>query len=484
VTIDADRWTRARDLFERALEASPVNPVAWLEAQEPADAALRAEVMSLLRYHAGAGDFLAQPVLERVPALLEELRSLEPGTVLGAYTIEREIGAGGMGRVFLARDARLGRAVALKAISPALARGDADRERLRREAQAAAALMHPGICTIYALEEFDGELYIAAEYVEGRTLREEILDARRPSPGQLLETARALAAALSSAHATGLTHRDIKPENVIRRVDGQLKILDFGLARLQSAGVDAAPRITQPGTLVGTPAYMAPEQLNGGEVDARADVFGLGVLLYELATGVHPFDAPTPLGTIARILETEPRPIEAVRPDVPDVLARAVDRALRKAPSERFRSAGEMLDALSRAPEASRASAWWRTHQTTVLGLYFVGAAVAWQLKEWQPGPGTRVFMVVGVAATVGGVFRGHLLFTERLNRQSFAAERRRANPITLVVDLVIALALAYDGFTLEARPLASVLTIGLAVGLALARLLLERSTTAAAFGE
>jgi serine/threonine protein kinase len=483
MTIGQDVWSRARDLFERALEEAPADPLAWLETRAEADAAVRGEVVSLLQHHSRAGDFLAQPVLERVPALLDE-RTLEPGTVLGPYTIEREIGAGGMGRVVLARDSRLGRVVALKAISPALARSGVERERLRREAQAAAALTHPGICTIYALEELDGELYIAAEYVEGRTLREEIVAGRRPTPAGLLDDARKLASALASAHANGLTHRDIKPENVMRRVDGQLKILDFGLARLQQ-DADVAPRITQPGTIVGTPAYMAPEQLNGGDVDARADVFALGILLYELATGTHPFEASTPLATIARVLESEPRPIETVRPDVPEALARAIGRALRKAPRERFASAGEMFEALSRAPShSSGVSAWWRTHQTTVLGLYFLAAAVGWQLKEWQPGIGTRLFMVLSIAATVGGVFRGHLLFTERMNQRSFAVERRRAEPVTLVVDLVIALALAVDGFLLQARPLPSVLTIALAVGIALARLLLERSTAAAAFGE
>jgi len=482
VTIGHDVWSRARDLFERALEEAPGDPLAWLETRGDADPAVRAEVASLLQHHSRAGDFLSEPALDRAPALLDE-RTLEPGTVLGPYTIERELGAGGMGRVVLARDSRLGRAVALKAVSPALARGSVERERLRREAQAAAALTHPGICTIYALEELDGELYIAAEYVEGRTLREEIAAGRRPTPNDLLDDARTMASALASAHAKGLAHRDIKPENVMRRVDGQLKILDFGLARLPAAEV--APRITQPGALVGTPAYMAPEQLNGGDVDARADVFALGVLLYELATGSHPFEAPTPLGTIARVLESEPRPVEAVRPEVPDALARAIGRALRKAPSDRFSSAGEIADALSVAqPRSSGVSAWWRTHQSAVLGLYFVAAAVAWQLKEWQPGIATRLFTLVGVAATVGGVFRGHLLFTERMNRRSFVTERRRADPVTLVVDLVIALALAVDGLIVQGRPLATLLTIALGVGLALARLLLERSTAAAAFGD
>jgi hypothetical protein len=483
VSIDSEVWNRARDLFDRALEEAPDDPLAWLETRGEADPAVRKEVVSLLQHHSRAGDFLAEPVLERVPALLDE-RTFEPGSVLGPYTIEREIGAGGMGRVFLARDTRLGRAVALKAVSPALARNGTDRERLRREAQAAAALAHPGICTIYALEDLEGDLYIAAEYVEGRTLREEIDARRRPSPRELLDDAGALASALASAHAKGLTHRDIKPENVMRRVDGQLKILDFGLARLPQAD-EVAPHLTQTDTIVGTPAYMAPEQLNGGIVDLRADVFALGVLLYELATGSHPFEAPTPLGMIARILEAEPRPIDAVRPDTPDAVARTIARALRKVPAERFPSAGEMHEALSGSqPHASGVSAWWRTHQTTVLGLYFVAAAVAWQLKEWQPGVGTPLFTVVGVAATVGGVFRGHLLFTERMNRRSFAAERRRADPITLIVDLIIALALAVDGLMLQKRPLAAVLTIGLAVGFALTRLLLERSTAAAAFGE
>jgi hypothetical protein len=175
---------------------------------------------------------------------------------------------------------------------------------------------------------------------------------------------------------------------------------------------------------------------------------------------------------------------------VPDAVARAVARALRKASAERFPNAGEMLAALSNAEPASAAplspgvSAWWRTHQMTVLGLYFVAAAVGWQLKEWQPGVATQLFMTVGVAGTIGGVFRGHLLFTERMNRRSFAAERRRANLVTLIVDLIIALTLAFDGFLLQGRPLAAVLTIALGVGIALARLLLERSTATAAFGE
>src|SRR5205085_5073570 len=144
-------------------------------------------------------------------------------------------------------------------------------------------------------------------------------------------------------------------------VDGQLKILDFGLARVQAHALDVAHRITQPGALIGTPAYMAPEQLNGGEAGPPADVFAFGVLLYELATGVHPFAAPTALGVTARILEAEPRPVESLRPDLPAVVAHVIERCVRKGPAERFASAGEILGALSGSPARAGVSAWWRT---------------------------------------------------------------------------------------------------------------------------
>ena len=195
---------------------------------------MRAEVRSLLDHHSRAGSFLTQPVAEAAPHLLEDEHTLEPGTVLGSYTVVREIGRGGMGRVYLASDARLGRTVALKALAPQLTREAHHRDRLRREARAAAVLTHPGICTVYALEEFDGELYIATEFVEGHTLRDEIAAEQRPSLDAIVATARELASALASAHAKGITHRDLKPENVMRTQDGRIKMLDFGLARVET----------------------------------------------------------------------------------------------------------------------------------------------------------------------------------------------------------------------------------------------------------
>jgi hypothetical protein len=235
---------------------------------------------------------------------------------------------------------------------------------------------------------------------------------------------------------------------------------------------------------------MAPEQLNGQTVGARADVFAFGVLVYEYACGTHPFDAPTLLGIAARVLESDVRRLDSVRPDLPK-LAGIVERCLRKSPLDRFASAVEICEALARdddnGPRRVRGTTWWRAHQVAMIALYFLASVLAWQVKEWHPGAAGAVFLALGVAATAGGVFRGHLLFTERLvgsEGAGFRAERRRAMPATLTVDVLIALALVADGAMMSStRPLAAVLTLALGVGIALARLVVEPSTTTATFG-
>src|SRR5581483_8991215 len=335
--MTTSEWRRVRDLFEQALEPAAPDVHAWLEQQTKDASEMRREVLSLLAHHQRAGAFLSAPLAERAADLFDGDDALKPGAMVGAYEIVREIGRGGMGRVYLASDRRLGRHVALKALPPAVSADAAWRARLEREARAAAALTHPGICAVYAFDEIDGALFIASEFVEGRTLRDEIASTGRPTPHEVLETARELAAALASAHAKGITHRDLKPENVMRTADGRLKIVDFGLARFDErvAGSGSGappPRVTEPGLLVGTPAYMAPEQLNGAPADARSDLFAFGVLMYEYASGVHPFDAPTPLAMAGRILEAAALPLERVRPDVPAQAAAVVDRCLRKSP--------------------------------------------------------------------------------------------------------------------------------------------------------
>ncbi len=488
-------WFRVRDLFEQALELEPASIRTWLEGVEP-NAEVRAEVLSLFSHHSQVGSFLEEPIASRVPGLLEqdgagdEAAALLPGEKVGAYTIVREIGRGGMGRVYLASDSRLGRTVALKALPPALVGSASQRERLRREARAAAQLADPGICPVYALEEVGGALYIASEYVDGHTLREEIQSGRQPSADEVRRTAIDIAQALAAAHARGITHRDLKPDNIMRSADGRVKLVDFGLALVDpSFEASMAGRLTQSGMLIVTPAYMSPEQLQGQPADFRSDVFAYGVVIHEVATGHHPFEAPSGMAMAARVLEREATPLSARRPDLPGGLPPVIDRCLRRIPGERYPTAGAVVSALtSGTPPADEAEAgtrvarWWRTHQLSAIGLYLLASIAAWLIKEWHQGA-TGVFLAVGALATAGGMFRGHLVFTEQMNPSGFAAERRRAGPVTVFVDLAIALALGGAGLLIaRQRPLAAVLTIGLAVGIALARLLVEPTTTAAAF--
>ena len=482
------QWQRVRELFEAALEMPSSAAREWIQAEAADDSEVSAEALSLFEYSTRAGAFLTKPIGDRMADLFEDDRRFEPGSGLGPYVIVGELGRGGMGRVYLANDTRLKRTVALKALLPALTRDPVQRERLRREAQAAAGLTHPGICTIYALEEIGDDVFVVAEFVDGRSLREEIASRQRPSVAALIESSRELIEALASAHAKGITHRDLKPENVMRTKEGRLKILDFGLALVDghAAGGEVLPRMTVDGAVVGTPGYMAPEQLKRGVIDARADIFAFGVLMYEYASGVHPFDGQTDIDRMARVLESEPRPLRELRPDVPSAFVVAITRCLRKVPAERFGSVVEIAPALTVAippGSSSRVTEWWRTHQLIALSLYFLASALAWQIKEWRHGLADSAFISVAVLSTIGGFFRGHLLFTERMNPAAFDAERLRAHPITVAVDLFLAAILAVEGWQLTAvRPLAGTLTIALSIGLALTRLVIEPTTTRAAF--
>lgn len=488
--MTTEQRARVRELFEQAFELPPDSDLrAWI-AREAADPVVSDELLSLLSSHSQAGSFLDAPLTEHMPGLLTEDESrFQPGDVVGAYRIKRELGRGGMGYVYLATDTKLDRDVALKALASPVLHDPSQRERLRREARAAALLSHPGICTIYALEEVGREFIIVAEYVDGRTLRDEIAGGHRPSGAELLRTARELAAALAAAHARGITHRDLKPENVMRSTNGSLKILDFGLALMDPGAQDlATPRVTSPGTIIGTPAYMAPEQINHGEVDARTDLFALGVLLFEYATGVHPFDAASPMGVWARVLEGRATPLESLRSDLPPQIALVVGRCLEKSPSDRFATASDVIVALAGDVVQPRANGsrrfWWRTHLMIVLALYLVGAVASWFVSEWQQRMGWPIFALVAMLATVGGVFRSHLLFAEREHdAATFRRELMRASTPLNAVDLTIAAVLIAEGLWITpVRPIRGALISGLGLGIALARIVLERSTTQAAF--
>jgi len=268
------------------------------------------------------------------------------GKTLAHYEILRSLGHGGMGEVYLARDTKLGREVALKLL-PEKLRADADRRaRFEREAQAIAALNHPHVVTLYAVEEADDLPFLVMEFVDGRTLGEEV-GTDGLSMDRFFDLAGALTEAVAAAHAKGITHRDLKPHNVMIDREGRLKVLDFGLAKLLEETAEpegeetiaADPALTREGTIVGTAAYMSPEQAEGKPVDSRSDVFSLGILLYQMITGQQPFKGDTQMSTLTAVLRDDPLPVMEIRPELPRQLARIIRRCLEKDPERRYESA-------------------------------------------------------------------------------------------------------------------------------------------------
>src|SRR5438132_150550 len=263
---------------------------------------------------------------------------LTAGTRLGRYEIRSKIGEGGMGEVYLAQDTKLDRKVALK-ILPAEVAAHPDRmKRFVQEAKAASALNHPNIITIYEIDESDSGHFIATEFIDGETLRERELKAPLRL-GESLDIAAQIAGALSAAHAAGIVHRDLKPENVMLRTDGIVKVLDFGLAKLTAPTLDSVdgeaptrPNVnTDPGVVMGTAVYMSPEQARGLPVDARTDIFSLGVVIYEMVAGRLPFDGSNRNEIMASVLsDKEPQPLTRYSSEAPTELERIVSKALRK----------------------------------------------------------------------------------------------------------------------------------------------------------
>ena len=277
--MNPERWQLLKELFEAAYEKSPAERAAFLDNSCSGDPSLKKEVEALLASYT-RGSFLEKPAHEAVPELFDnEAAETLTGSQLGPYEVGSEIGRGGMGIVYLARDTRLDRPVAIKMLAPQYTRDAQQRERLKREARAAARLSHPSIATVYSLEEFDDSVCIVSEYIQGPTLCQIMSEGRLPFD-QVLDIAIQIARGLVAAHEEGIVHRDLKPENVIRTESGIVKILDFGLARVEpKEGADANPRLTQSGVFLGTPAYASPEQLLGFGVDRNTDIFSFGIIL-------------------------------------------------------------------------------------------------------------------------------------------------------------------------------------------------------------
>ncbi|MBA3296784.1 MAG: serine/threonine protein kinase [Acidobacteria bacterium] len=449
------RWKQVTDLFHEALGKDPAVRETFLSERTGVDAELLGEVRSLLAAHERGEDFLETPAWGVAPELMfEDDGATLSGRTIGPYRILDEVGRGGMGVVYAAEDTRLGREVALKALAPHYTQDPARRMRLRREARAAASLSHHAIATVFALEEIDGELYIASELVRGHTLREELGSGPLPAE-RLRSTLIDIADALAAAHARGIVHRDMKPENVIRGIDGQVKVLDFGLARF--AGRESDPdithhaQLTETGAVLGTPGYMAPEQLSGGVIDARTDVFAFGVLAAELATGEHPFgsNSPTAVARTSAVRE-EWTGISTRVWAAPEIEAIA-KQCLHVLPEERYRSASELVSALRSAlPKASVARGpgqdatwWWRFHQGAISVVLAVLPAVAWGIRSMMGRPyGAWLFFSSLALAVITVTIRLNLLFTAQVNPGMLAHHRRRVFPMLPVIDTALALSM------------------------------------------
>lgn len=343
-----ERWQQIKAVFNSALERPDGERSSFLEEACAGDESLRHDVESLISSHEEQGPFIDAPAYEVAADLLVEKHStIGSGQDLGSYQILSTLGRGGMGEIYLAQDKRLGRKVALKFLPSSFTK-NADRlRRFKQEARAVSALNHPNILTIHETGEVDGRHFIATEYVDGQTLRERLKDGGLKVE-QALEIAIQIASALAAAHEEGIIHRDIKPDNIMLRRDGLVKVLDFGLAKLtrdRSASEDATLAMvkTSTGIVMGTSTYMSPEQARGLNVDARTDVWSLGVVVYEMVAGRAPFNGPTNSDLIVQILEREPASLAELCPDSPPELQRILNQALRKNPDERYQTVKDLL---------------------------------------------------------------------------------------------------------------------------------------------
>ena len=356
-----ERWQRIEKVLQAALDCPPDERALFIDEACVGDARLKEETTSLIDAYDEAGDFLEQPALIQDARVLvgDDLHS-KIGGAIGPYKIIERLGVGGMGEVYLAEDIRLDRLVALKLLPAYFASDDSRLRRFQREARAASALNHPNILTIHEVGE-SGEVYfIATEFIDGQTIRE-LAGKRELSLEGVLDIAEQVASALAAAHAAGIVHRDIKPENIMRRTDGLVKILDFGIAKLMEPELpdnlsETLPDLrthTEAGLVMGTVNYMSPEQARALPVDERTDIWSLGVVLYEMLAQRLPFTGATRMDTMVAILDREPSPLSEASDQysIPPPVLEIVNRCLRKEMTARYRTASELLAELRSARE-------------------------------------------------------------------------------------------------------------------------------------
>ena len=350
--MDSERWRRLEELYHSALDREPGERAGFLSEACAGDEELHQEIRSLLEHERAPNALVDRPVWEVTGDLLDPPGGglFPPGTQLGPHRILERIGEGGMGEVFRAIDTRLNRSVAVKFLSQELS--DERQRRFQQEARLASALNHPHILTVYETGEFESQPYLVTEFVDGGTLRD-WTGSTKPGWRQAVALLVGVADGLTCAHEAGILHRDIKPENILVSRNGYAKLADFGLAKL----VEGEPgehrtrtpseNRTRSGMILGTIAYMSPEQAAGKPVDRRSDVFSFGVVLYEVLAGRRPFEAATDLEVLQAVMHA-PAPIADLPPDLPVGLRMAVEKALEKDPAERYQSMRELVVDLRR----------------------------------------------------------------------------------------------------------------------------------------
>jgi hypothetical protein len=393
--MSAERWVDLDAVFTEALQLPADERPQFVARRCNGDDELRAEVLRLLEADRKCGEFMSRPAIDRLAsALAAEGWELRPGERIGAYTIVELLGAGGAGEVWRARDERLGRDVAIKTLLPHVSSDPGHLRRFAEEARTVGALNHSNILTVHDVGEHRGLPFLVTECLTGQSLRQRL--ATRVTPREAIVITIGIARGLAAAHTRGIVHRDLKPENVFISTDGVPKILDFGLAKLQPAFGAGRGELshTTGGLIVGTAGYMAPEQVRGETVDARTDLFAVGVIAYEMLAGGHPFRRENAFETLRAVLTFDPPDLAQTSPTLPSTVAGIVMRLLAKSPDSRFQSALDLVWALQsaesfdRSTEATPARGPARRRRSRA-GAW-IGAAVAlaivaggwWTLRE------------------------------------------------------------------------------------------------------
>jgi serine/threonine protein kinase len=434
--MEAERWQQIERLFHSALRRAPNERAALLSEACAGDEELRREVESLLTEHVRGGSLLETAASDLAADWAQHQHQLAAAQTLGHFRILSLLGKGGMGEVYLAEDLKLRRLVALKLLPSAFTDREERLRRFEQEARAASALNHPNIITIYEIGEAGQARFIATEYIEGRTLRALLEEGTLPVE-RALRIGVQVTSALSAAHEAGILHRDIKPENIMVRPDGLVKVLDFGLAKLirpqpapLATTTSAAAQIeSTPGLIMGTLAYMSPEQAQRLEVDARTDIFSLGAVLYEMVKGRKAFQGNSQITVLAAILERDPDPLPT---RLPQELIQVIMRCLRKDPARRFQTMADLKAALEDVREQSTAGRQMRplarrrgrwAALSAILALLIAGF-FGWQI--WRPGPPVAPFQAAALT-TLPGVEQSpslspdgnYVVFTRTKTRQT-----------------------------------------------------------------